>query len=311
MVNLTSDKHPRLRRYEDLKPKTRENIAGYLFVGIWIIGFFFMTLYPFIMSIYYSMTDYNTLKGGKFIGIDNFVEMFTNDRKFWKSFWVTCKYAVVSVPLSLATSLFVAVILSKATKLTNFYRVVFYIPSLVGGGVAMSLVWKRLFATEGVINHLLGLVGIPGNDWLTDPNTALWVLLLMSLWGFGSRMLIFLAAIKNVPKELYEAATLDGASSRQQFWKITLPLITGSLFFNLINGIIGALQAFNSAFLITGGGPLGATLFFGLHQYNTGFVKHEMGYASAMAWFLMVVISTLTAITFKSSSSWVYYQNET
>ena len=311
MVNTTSKKYPRLRRYEDLKPKTRENIAGYLFVGIWIIGFFFMTLYPFIMSIYYSMTDYNTLKGGKFIGIENFVEMFTRDRYFWKSFWVTIKYAVVSVPLSLATSLFVAVVLSKATKLTNFYRVVFYIPSLVGGGVAMSLVWKRLFATEGVVNHLLGLVGIPGNDWLTDPDTALWILLLMSLWGFGSRMLIFLAAIKNVPKELYEAATLDGATSRQQFWKITLPLITGSLFFNLINGIIGALQAFNSAFLITNGGPLGATRFFGLYQYQTGFVSHEMGYASAMAWFLMVVIATLTAFTFKSSSSWVYYQNET
>ena len=312
MVNTTPTKYPRLRRYEDLKPKTRANIAGYLFIGIWIIGFFFMTLYPFIMSIYYSMTDYHTLKAThKFIGIENFIEMFTKDRKFWSSFWVTCKYAVVSVPLSLGVSLFVAVILSKATKLTNFYRVIFYIPSLVGGGVAMSLVWKRLFATDGVINHLLGLIGLEGTNWLTNPDTALWVLLFMSLWGFGSRMLIFLAAIKNVPKELYEAATLDGATSRQQFWKITLPLITGSLFFNLINGIIGALQAFNSAFLITGGGPLGATMFFGLHQYNTGFVRHEMGYATALAWFLMVFICTLTAFTFKSSSAWVYYQNET
>lgn len=310
MVKTKSPKHPRLRGYADLKPSTRNNIAGYMFIGLYIIGLLWFTMYPFVSSIYYSMTDYNTLKGGKFIGFDNFIEMFTEDRRFWKSFWVTLKYSVVSVPLKLASSLLVAVVLSKKTKLTNFYRAAFYVPSLVGGGVAMSLVWKRLWATEGVVNHLLEIVGIPGNDWLTDPNTALWILMLMSLWSFGSQMIIFLAAIKNVPKDLYEAATLDGASKTQQFFKITLPMITSSLFFNLINGVIGALQSFNSAYLISGGAPLNSTLFYGLHQFNKGFGQHEMGYASAMGWFLMVVIAIFTLFTFKHSSQWVYYQNE-
>lgn len=311
MINTKPPKNPRLRRYSDLKPTTRNNIAGYSFVGLYIIGLFCFILYPFISAVYYSLTDYHTLYGGEFIGIDNFVEMFTDDKRFWVSFWVTMKYSVIAVPLKLAISLVIAVILSKKTKLTNFYRAVFYIPSLVGGGVAMSIVWKRLFSKTGVINHLLGLIGIPAQGFLSDPDQALWVLLGMSLWSFGSQMLIFLAAIKNVPKELYEAATLDGASKTRQFFKITLPMITGSLFFNLINGIINSLQTFNSAYLISEGGPLNSTLFYGLYQFRQGFQYHNMGYAAAMGWFLMVVIAIFTAFTFKHSSTWVYYQNET
>lgn len=310
MQLTTPKKYPRLRRYSDLKPKSRDTIAGYLFISTYIIGLLVFTMYPFISSIYYSMTDYNTLTGGKFVGIQNFIEMFTADKRFWVSFKVTLKFAIIQIPVKLAFSLFIAMILVKKTKLTNFYRAAFYVPSLVGGGVAMAITWKQIWAKDGLINAFLEFFGIPGHNWLSDPNTALYVLILLGVWAFGSQMLIFLAALKDVPKDLYEAATLDGATPAQQFFKITLPMITPSLFFNLINGIIGALQAFNSAFLISNGGPLNSTLYFGLYQYRQGFQYRNMGYASAMAWFLMVVIALLTAITFRGSSTWVYYQSE-
>ena len=296
--------------YASLRPKTRDTIAGYGFLSLYIIGLLVFTAYPFITSFYYSLTDYNTLYDANFIGFQNYIKMFTEDKRFWVSFWVTAKFSLIGVPLKLVFSLLVAVILSKKTKLTNFYRSVFYVPSLLGGGVAVAITWKQLWEVDGVFNHLIGLLGIPPHDWLTDPNTALSILILLGMWAFGSQMLVFLAAINEVPVELHEAAILDGANSVQRFFKITLPMITPSLFFNLINGIIGSLQAFNSAYLITGGQPLNSTLFYGLYQYRQGFTYHNMGYAAAMAWFLLLVIVALTAITFKSSSTWVYYQGE-
>lgn len=303
---------PRLRGYAALRPKTRDNIAGYLFIGLYIIGLLVFTAYPFITSLYYSFTNYHTLRPThEWVGFENYIKMFTNDKRFWVSFWVTVKFTLIGVPLKLAFSLLIAVILSKKTKLTNFYRAAFYVPSLLGGGVAVAITWKQLWANDGVINGVMEFLGLPAHTWLSDPNTALYVLILLGVWAFGSQMLIFLAAIKDVPTELYEAATLDGSTPTQQFFKITLPMITPSLFFNLINGIIGSLQAFNSAFLISDGKPLNSTLYFGLYQYKQAFENHYMGYASAMAWFLMLVIVCFTAITFKSSSGWVYYQNET
>ena len=301
---------PIVGRYARLKPKTRDNIAGYAFTCLYIIGLCTFTVYPFIMSLYYSFTDYGILSGGDWVGFKNYFEMFFEDDRFWVSFDVTLRFSLIGIPLKLIVSLLVAVILSKKTKLTNFYRCAFYIPSLLGGGVAVAITWKQIWDKNGVINHFLNLLGFESHHWLTDPNTALYVLILLGVWQFGSSMLIFLAAIKDVPESLKEAAMLDGANSTQVFFKVTLPMITPSLFFNLINGIIGSLQAFNSAYLISNGAPLNTTLYYGLYQYRQGFEWHHMGYACAMAWFLMLVIVAVTAITFKSSSAWVYYQSE-
>lgn len=291
--------------------KGKANIAGWLFVSPYVIGLVWMTAYPFVMSLYYSFTDYNIFnKEVTWVGFSNFIRMFTEDERFWVSLKVTLKFSFIQVPVKLSFSLLVAMILAKATKLTGFYRAAFYVPSLLGGGVAVAITWKEIWGNRGVINTLLQKMGFEGHYWLADPNTALYVLILLGVWAFGSQMLIFLAALKNVPIELHEAAVLDGANSRQRFFKITLPMLTPALFFNLIQSIIGCLQAFNSSFLISEGKPLNSTLYYALHQYNKAFIDHEMGYASAMAWFLMLIILGFTALTFKSSSAWVYYQSE-
>lgn len=288
----------------------RNNIAGYLFITPYLIGLFVFTLYPFVSSLFFSFTEYNILTSPKWVGIKNYIEMLTVDEKFWVSFKVTVKFAIVQVPLKLAFSLLVAVVLAWKTKLTNVYRAIFYIPSLLGGGVAVAMTWKQLWGKDGVINTLLDKIGVEGPNWLYDTRTALYILIFLGVWQFGSQMLIFLAAIKDVPASLQEAAIMDGAGSVRRFFKITLPMITPALFFNLIHGIIGSLQAFNSAYLVTEGGPLNSTLYFGLYQYRQAFEFKHMGYASAMAWFLMVVIVALTALVFRSSSGWVYYQDE-
>lgn len=290
--------------------KKRNNIAGYIFIAPFLIGLFAFTLYPFVMSLYLSFTDYDILTKPEWVGFDNYIKMFTSDDKVWTSFKVTLKFAIIQVPTKLIAALLVAVVLSWASKFTKFYRVLFYIPSLIGGGVAMAMTWKQLWGPRGVVNTLLAKVGIEGPNWLYDQNTALYLLILLGVWQFGSQMLIFLAAIKGVPANLHEAAIMDGAGSVKRFFKITFPMITSSTFFNLVNGIIGALQAFNSAYLITAGGPLDSTLYYGLYQYQQAFEYRHMGYASAMAWFLMTVIITLTAFVFKRSSTWVYYQDE-
>lgn len=293
-----------------LTREKRNNIAGYLFLTPFLIGVFVFTLYPFVSSLYFSFTDYNILSSPKWVGLDNYIEMFTKDEKFWVSFKVTLKFAIIQVPLKLMVSLLVAIVLSWTTKLTNVYRAIFYIPSLIGGGVAVAMTWKQLWGADGVINTLLRKMGLEGYNWLYEPSTALYILILLGVWQFGSQMVIFLAAIKGVPASYKEAAIMDGANAFERFIKITLPMITPSLFFNLINGIIGSLQAFNSAYLITAGGPLNSTLYYGLYQYRQAFEFRHMGYASAMAWFLMLVIVTLTALVFRHSAGWVYYQDE-
>ena len=288
----------------------KDNLAGYLFVSPYILGFFLFTMIPMVYSLYLSFTDYNVLSAPKWVGLENYIKMFTDDDKFWMSFKVTWKFAVVQIPVKLAVSLLVAVILAKKTKLTGFYRIAFYIPSLLGGTVAVAMTWKQIWDIKGVVNRLLELIGIPTINWLHNPDTALYVLILLGVWQFGSQMLIFLAAIKEIPASLYEASIVDGASPVTRFFKITLPMITPSLFFNLVQGIIGSLQAFNSAFLVTSGGPMNSTLYYALYQYNQAFKLRHMGYASAMAWFLMLVIVLLNALVFKSQSAWVYYQDE-
>ena len=289
----------------------REGVAGYVFIAPFIIGLVAFTVIPFFTSLYLAFTQYNVLTPAKWIGLDNFKKMFFEDKLFWKSFWITFKFAIIQVPLKLTISLLVALALSRQTRLTAFYRGAFYIPSLMGGSVAVALLWKQLWAYKGVINSLLKAVGLPGNiKWLSDPNTALGVLIGLGLWQFGSSMLIFLAAIKNIPASYHEAAIVDGAGPVKCFFKITLPMLTPIFLFNLINQTIGAFQAFNSSYLITQGGPLNSTLYYGVHLYNRAFTYYEMGYGSAMAWFMLLVIALLTLLIFKSSSAWVYYESE-
>ena len=289
---------------------SREKTAGYIFVLPFILGLFLFTVFPFFTSLYLAFTDYNILSAPEWIGFSNFTRMFQEDKLFWQSFGVTFKFALIQVPVKLLVSLGVALLLSRQTKATSFYRAAFYIPSLMGGSVAVALTWKQLFAYNGVINHLIGLVGIAPLKWLNDPNTALEVLIGLGVWQFGGSMLIFLAAIKNVPQSYHEAAIVDGAGPVRRFFKIVLPMITPILFFNLINQTIGSFQAFNSSYLITQGKPLNTTLYYGVHLYNRSFIYGEMGYGSAMAWFMLLVIALLTALIVRSSNAWVYYESE-
>lgn len=289
----------------------RDNVAGYVFILPFIIGLIVFTTIPFFTSLYLAFTNYNILSAPKWVGLDNFKKMFLEDDLFWTSFKVTFKFALIQVPIKLTVALLVALVLSRSTRLTSFYRAAFYIPSLMGGSVAIALLWKQLFSPRGVLNQVLGFFGLPDSTaWLGNPKTALGTLIALGVWQFGSSMLIFLAAIKNIPQSYHEAAIVDGAGPVRRFFSITLPMLTPIIFFNLINQVIGAFQAFNSSYLITGGKPLNTTLYYGVHLYNKAFNQFEMGYGSAMAWFMLLIIAFFTALIFRSSSAWVYYESE-
>ena len=288
----------------------KEKVAGYVFIMPFIIGLLVFTVIPFFTSLYLAFTEYNVLTAPKWIGLNNFKRMFFEDKLFWKAFWVTFRFAFTQIPIKLLVSLGVALVLSRNTKAISIYRAAFYIPSLMGASVAVALTWQQLFSYKGAINGLLGLLGIAPVKWLNNPNTALGVLIALGVWQFGSSMLIFLAAIKNVPTSYHEAAIVDGAGPVRRFFTIVLPMITPIFFFNLINQTIGAFQAFNSSYLITQGKPLNTTLYYGVHLYNRAFTYQEMGYGSAMAWFMLLVIAVFTAMIFRSSSAWVYYESE-
>ena len=288
----------------------QEKVAGYVFITPFIIGLIAFTIIPFFTSLYLAFTDYNVLTAPKWIGFDNFRRMFFEDKLFWKSFWVTFKFALIQVPIKLLVSLGVALILSRNTKAIPIYRSAFYIPSLMGGSVAVALTWKQLFSYNGAINHITALFGAAPVKWLSNPNTALGVLIGLGVWQFGSSMLIFLAALKNVPQSYHEAAIVDGAGPVRRFFSITLPMLTPIIFFNLINQVIGAFQAFNSSYLITQGKPLNSTLYYGVHLYNKAFDQFRMGYGCAMASFMLLIIAFFTALIFRSSSAWVYYESE-
>lgn len=288
----------------------KESVAGYVFITPFIIGLVVFTAIPFFTSLYLAFTEYNILTPAKWIGLANFKKMFFEDKLFWKSFWVTFKFTLIQVPVKLLVSLGVALILSRNSRAIPVYRAAFYIPSLMGGSVAVALTWKQMFAYKGAINAILGALGMEPVKWLSDPKTALGVLIGLGVWQFGSSMLIFLAALKNVPQSYHEAAIVDGAGPVRRFFKIVLPMITPIFFFNLVNQTIGAFQAFNSSYLISQGKPLNTTLYYGLHLYNRAFTYYEMGYGSAMAWFMLLVIAVFTALIFRSSSAWVYYESE-
>lgn len=284
----------------------KESVAGVVFCSPFIIGFLLFMLVPMGISLYYAFCDYNILSKPVFIGLGNFKKMFA-DEIFWKSLKVTIYYAVVSVPLKLIFALMVAMILLKTSKVTALYRAMYYLPSIIGGSVAVSILWKRMFATDGIVNLLLQAIGIPSTvSWLGNKDTAIWTLILLTVWQFGSSMLIFLSSLKQIPASFYEAAQVDGAGKIRQFFTITLPLLTPTIFFNLIMQMINGLLAFTQCFIITKGQPLNSTLFYMVYMYQQSFEFYNTGYGAALAWMILLVVAAVTGVLFATKKRWVY-----
>ena len=293
------------------KRLNKPGVAGYVFIMPFIIGFLLFLAVPMGLSFGFSFTKYNILDTPKFIGLGNYMTMFTADPKFWKTFWVTMYYVVFSVPLRLIMALVIAMLLLRKSKLSGVYRAVFYLPSIIGSSVAVAVLWKRMFASDGVINALLLTAGIDSEiAWLGRSDTAIWTLILLAVWQFGSSMLIFLSGLKQIPVSLYEAAIVDGAGGIQRFIKITLPMLTPTIFFNMINQLISGFMAFTQSYIITQGKPRDTTLFYTVYMYQNSFTYNKMGYGCAMAWFMVLVVGALTLILFKTQKYWVYYEAE-
>jgi multiple sugar transport system permease protein len=274
-----------------------------------ILGLLIFVLGPIVASLFLSFTDYNIITDPEWVGLANYTQMF-QERLFWQALRVSAIYSVVSVPLGLALSLGLAILLNQALRSILVFRAIYYMPTVISG-VGVAMLWRWLFNAEfGVINVLLGKVGIQGPAWLLDANWALPALIITSLWGLGGTTLIFLAGLQGIPQELYEAADIDGAGSWSKFRSVTLPLISNVTFFNLVLGIIGALQVFTDAFVITRGGPNHATLFLSVYLYQHAFLYLNMGYAAAIAWFTFILVMLLTLLVFRSSPLWVYYESE-
>lgn len=300
---------PARRRSAHGRAQTR---AAYLFLAPWFLGLFALTLGPMIASLYLSFTDYSMLSGANWVGLDNYDKMFTEDDRFLTSLKVTTIYVVVSVPLQLAFALALALVLDRGLRGLAFYRSVFYLPSLLGGSVAISILWRKIFGTDGIVNAFLGLFGYQGPGWVTSPDTALWTLIILHVWTFGAPMVIFLAGLRQIPQSLYEAAMVDGAGPLRKFRSITLPLLTPIIFFNLVLEVIKSFQSFTQSFIVSGGtgGPVDSTLFYTLYLYNKGFKNYEMGYAAGMAWVLLLIIAALTGVNFLMSRFWVFYGDD-
>ncbi len=288
----------------------QDNLVGYLFISPWLICFILFTLLPLVASLALSFTNYNILGGYEFIGLENFQRIFLQDIRYARSVKATLYYVAFSVPLRLIFALAVAMLLNTRRRGVYLYRAAYYAPSVVGGSIAIAVMWREIFGKEGLLNFLLGTVGVPSVNWLGNPQTAIWTLIVLAVWQFGSPMLIFLAGLKQIPAELYEAAAIDGAGGWQQFRRITLPLLTPIIFFNLVMQIIAGFMVFTQAFIVTGGAPLDTTLFYALYVYQRGFVSFEMGYAASMSWVLLMVVALLTALVFRSSSYWVFYESK-
>jgi multiple sugar transport system permease protein len=300
-------------RAEGAKYRRRSRRATWLFLAPWLIGLVAITIGPTIASLYLSFTDYNLLGRLNWIGFDNYMRMFTDDPRFIDSAIVTLKYVVISVPVQLAFALAIAVVLNQGLRGLAFYRSVYYLPSLLGSSVAIALLWRQIFGSEGLVNQGLGLIGL--NDmpnWIASPEYALGTLMVLNVWTFGSPMIIFLAGLRQVPEELYEAASVDGAGRWTKFWRITIPMISPVIFFNLVLQMIGAFQTFTQAYIVSGGtgGPVDSTNFYTLYLYQKAFTDFDMGYASAMAWVLLIIIALFTVVAFGTSKKWVHYGGE-
>ncbi|RXZ78918.1 sugar ABC transporter permease [Paenibacillaceae bacterium] len=290
--------------------KSYANVTGYLFISPFLIGFFVLTFYPMLQSLYFSFTDYSLLEPGRWVGTNNYVRMFTADPNFATSLGITFTYVMFAVPLKLLFALLVAMFLNKELKGISVYRTLIYLPSLIGGSIAVAVLWKNIFGAEGFVSKLFSWFGVENMSMVTNPQTALSTLILLQAWQFGSAMIIFLAGLKQIPRELYEASSVDGASKVRQFFSVTLPMLSPIILFNLILGLIGSFQMFTQAFVITKGGPLKSTYMYALYLYEKAFGSFQMGYASALAWVLLLIIAAATAINFAISRYWVFYENE-
>jgi multiple sugar transport system permease protein len=288
----------------------RNNLAGYLFISPWLIGFLLFGFIPMAISLFLAFTDYDILGSWNWIGLDNFERMFTRDVRYRSSVAATFKYVALAVPLRLTFALAVAMLLNTRRKGVFWYRAAYYIPSVLGASVAVAIMWRQLFGSQGVINAVMALLGLPKMSFLGNPDTAIWTLIILAVWQFGSPMLIFLAGLRQIPQEFYEGAEIDGAGYWSRFYRITLPLLTPIIFFNLIMQMIACFKVFTQAFLITGGSPLDTTLFYSLYLYQRAFESFQMGYAAAMAWIMLIIIGVLTAISFRLSSYWVHYETD-
>lgn len=290
--------------------RTREAIWFYICISPWLIGFLVFTAGPMLASLYLSFTKWDLLTAPKWIGLSNYVKMFTGDPLFWQSLKVTAKYAVWRVPAALAAALFIAMLMNQNVKGIKWFRTILYMPNVVAG-VAVSVLWMWVFNKDyGIINTLLSYIGIQGPGWLSDPGWSLISMVIMSMWTVGGMAIIFLAGLKNIPAYLYEAAEIDGAGPLTKFFRITLPQLSPTIFYNLVMCVIGAFQTFTEAYVMTNGGPMNSTLFYNFYLYTNAFRNFKMGYASAMAWFLFVIIIACSLLVIKSSALWVYYEGE-
>lgn len=288
-----------------------EGKVAAVFLAPWFLGLFLITIGPMVMSLYLSFTEYRLLKPPTWIGLENYTRMF-EDPRLLNSLRVTFTYVLTAVPLQLIVALGLAMLLDRGLRGLSFYRSVFYLPSLLGGSVAVAILWRQVFGAEGLVNAFLALFGVEGKGWVSDPDTALWTLVALHVWTFGAPMIIFLAGLRQIPEMYYEAASIDGAGKVRQFRSITIPLLTPIIFFNLVLQVIGAFQSFTQAFVVSGGtgGPADSTMFYTLYLYQKGFTALQMGYASAMAWLLVLIVAAMTALNFLASKYWVFYGDD-
>ncbi|WP_307000392.1 carbohydrate ABC transporter permease [Lederbergia panacisoli] len=296
-------------RFSFTRQEKHSLVKGLLFISPWLLGFLAFTLTPFIMSLYYSFTDYDIIQAPVWVGLENFRELF-QDKLFWKSLYNTFYYTLIFCPLGVIVGVSLALLLNLKVRGMAIYRTIFYLPSIVPF-VASSILWLWLLDPQyGIINSIIGIFGINGPGWLVDPQWSKPALIMMGLWGVGAPMIIYLAALQDIPNEMYESADIDGAAGWQKILFITVPMLTPVILFNLIMGLIGSFQYFTQAYIMTQGGPNDSTLFYALYLYNNAFSYFHMGYASAMAWILFAIIMGTTLLIFKSSARWVYYGGE-
>lgn len=295
-----------------MKKFLQKNAPGYVFLAPWLIGFICLAAGPILASLALSFTKYDMIRAPQFVGLDQYQFMFERDRRFYKALQVTFTYVFLSVPARLIVALAIAMILDKGIRAIGLYRALYYLPSILGSSIAVAILWRQIFAGEGVLNTLLLQIGIEGPHWLANPSVSIYPLVTLAMWQFGAPMLIFLAGLRAIPQELYEAAEIDAASKVQKFLSITLPLLAPVIFFNLVLQMIDAFKTFNSVFIISNGlgSPADSLLFYTLYLFNEAFKFFRMGYASALAWVLLLIIAAFTAIAFLSSRYWVHYENE-
>ncbi len=309
---MVEKKENKIKRWYRLLPIAKQdNISGHLFISPFIIGFLAFIVVPMGISLYMSFHDYDLLTEAKFIGLQNYIKIFTSDPKFKQSLGVTFKYVLTAVPMRLIVALAVAMLINRPSKFSGLYRVLFYIPSILGGSVAVSIMWRNLFGDSGFINGLLIKIGLDPVYFFKQPGTALMTLVLLAAWQFGSSMLIFLSGLKNIPNDYYEAAEIDGAGKIRQFFSITLPVLTPIIFFNVVYQTIQSFLTFTPAYIISNGtgSPRNGTLMYSLYMYQRAFNDFKMGYASALAWILLVIMVVITAVLFATSKYWVHSEN--